>query len=178
MDPISRESSPSYLPVAGLIAGVLGLLLGVVALVNASKASSRAAAYTDEKVAAQAARLDGIEASASSASANADRAVNSIVSLQRSTNEAFTTVAGELTKVNTELAKVQDAASSRSTKAPAGAASAPAVAGPDEYVVAGGDTGMKIARAKGVSLADLQAVNPGVNWNALKVGQKIKLPKK
>lgn len=173
MDPISRESSPSYLPVAGLIAGLLGLLLGVIALVNASKAPGRAAAYTDEKVAAQAARLDGIEANASAASANADRAVNSIVSLQRSTNEAFTTVAGELTKVNTELAKVQEASSK-----PAKASAAPAVAGPDEYVIAGGDTGMKIARAKGVSLADLQAVNPGVNWNALKVGQKIKLPKK
>lgn len=175
MDPISRESSPSYLPVAGLIAGLLGLLLGVIALVNASKAPGRAAAYTDEKVAAQAARLDSIEANASAASANADRAVNSIVSLQRSTNEAFTTVAGELTKVNTELAKVQEASSK---PAKASSSATPAVAGPDEYVIAGGDTGMKIARAKGVSLADLQAVNPGVNWNALKVGQKIKLPKK
>ena len=49
---------------------------------------------------------------------------------------------------------------------------------PDEHIVAGGDTGAKIARAKGVSLADLQAVNPGVDWAKLKVGQKIKLPKK
>jgi LysM repeat protein len=29
-----------------------------------------------------------------------------------------------------------------------------------------------------VSIGDLQAVNPGVNWNSLQVGQKLKLPKK
>ena len=45
-------------------------------------------------------------------------------------------------------------------------------------VVKPGDSGMKIANANGVSLGDLQAVNPGVNWNGLKPGQKLKLPKK
>jgi LysM repeat protein len=54
----------------------------------------------------------------------------------------------------------------------------PAVAGPGEYVVKGGDSGAKIARAQGVNLADLVSVNPGVNWNKLKVGDKVKLPKK
>jgi LysM repeat protein len=52
------------------------------------------------------------------------------------------------------------------------------VAGPDEYIIKSGDTGAKIARERGVSLADLQTVNPGVNWTRLAVGQKIKLPKK
>ena len=54
----------------------------------------------------------------------------------------------------------------------------PAVAGPGEYVVKGGDSGAKIARSQGVNLADLVSVNPGVNWNKLKVGDKVKLPKK
>jgi LysM repeat protein len=66
--------------------------------------------------------------------------------------------------------------------APAAAAakkgSEPAVAGPGEYVVKAGDSGMKIATANGVSIADLQAVNPGVNWNRITPGQKLKLPKK
>jgi LysM repeat protein len=52
------------------------------------------------------------------------------------------------------------------------------VAGPGEYVVKSGDTGVKIARANSVAIGDLQAVNPGVNWNSLKVGQKVKLPQK
>ncbi len=175
MDTISRESSPSYLPIAGLIAGLVGVLLGGIALANASKANKAAGAAT-EQVAAQVARIDGVEASSSDAKATAERASSNIASLQRSTQDAFTAVAGEMGKINGELAKLQEAA----TKAPKASAksSGPVTAGPDEYVVAGGDTGAKIARAKGISLADLQAVNPGVDWAKLKVGQKIKLPKK
>jgi LysM repeat protein len=74
------------------------------------------------------------------------------------------------------LLKLED-----STKKPVSNAakkSEPAVAGPGEYVVKPGDTGMRIANANGVSIGDLQVVNPGVNWNMLKVGQKLKLPKK
>ncbi len=175
MDTISRESSPSYLPIAGLIAGLVGLLLGGIALANASKANKAAAAAT-EQVTAQVARIDGVEASSSEAKATAERAASNIASLQRSTQDAFTAVAGEMGKINGELAKLQEAAT-RAPKA-AGRSSGPVTAGPDEYVVAGGDTGAKIARSKGISLADLQAVNPGVDWAKLKVGQKIKLPKK
>jgi LysM repeat protein len=175
MDTISRESSPSYLPIAGLIAGLVGLLLGGIALANASKANKAAAAAT-EQVTAQVARIDGVEASSSEAKATAERAASNIASLQRSTQDAFTAVAGEMGKINGELAKLQESAS-RAPKSSA-KSSGPVTAGPDEHIVAGGDTGAKIARAKGVSLADLQAVNPGVDWAKLKVGQKIKLPKK
>ena len=54
----------------------------------------------------------------------------------------------------------------------------PAMAGPEEYEVKAGDGGAKIAKANKVSLADLQAVNPDVNWMELEVGQKVKLPAK
>ena len=182
MDTISRESSPSYLPIAGLIAGLVGLLLGGIALANASKANKAAAAAT-EQVTAQVARIDAVESTASSANSTAERASGNIASLQRSTQDAFTAVAGEMGKINGELAKLQEAASKpakTATKdgAKDGKSAGPAVAGPDEYVIAAGDTGAKIARAKGFSLDDLKAVNPGVNWNGLKVGQKIKLPAK
>ena len=59
-----------------------------------------------------------------------------------------------------------------------GGESGPAVAGPGEYVVKSGDGGAKIAKANGVSISDLVAVNPGVDWTKLKVGQKVQLPKK
>jgi LysM repeat protein len=52
------------------------------------------------------------------------------------------------------------------------------VAGPGEYVVRSGDSFAKIARSQGVSIADLTAVNPGVNSSKLQPGQKLKLPKK
>ena len=54
----------------------------------------------------------------------------------------------------------------------------PATAGPGEYIVKAGDGGTKIAKNLGVSIQDLQAVNPGVNWNKLSVGQKLKVPSK
>jgi LysM repeat protein len=54
----------------------------------------------------------------------------------------------------------------------------PAVAGPGEYIVKPGDTGVKIAHANGCSLTDLESVNPGVTWTHLKVGEKLKLPEK
>jgi LysM repeat protein len=178
MDTISRESSPSYLPIAGLIAGLVGLLLGGIALANASKAN-KAAAGAVEQVTTLSTKVDGVEATATSASSAADRAATNVASLQRSTQEAFTAVAGEIGKVNGELAKLQEAATKGPAAKAAGAKSAgPVVAGPDEYIVVGGDTGAKIARAKGVALADLVSVNPGVNWTGLKVGQKVKLPAK
>jgi len=180
MDPISREPSPSYLPIAGLIAGAVGILLGGIALLNASKAS-KAATAASAQASAQVTRLEGVETSLATTTAAADRATSNITSLQRSTQEGFNFVSGELTKVNAELAKVHEAATKAATTAkPAAkaAAAGPAVAGPDEYVIAGGDTGAKIARAKNVALSDLIAVNPGVNWTGLKVGQKIKLPAK
>ena len=180
MDTISRESSPSYLPIAGLIAGLVGLLLGGIALANASKAN-KAAAAASEQVTAQVARIDAVESTASSANSTAERASGNIASLQRSTQDAFTAVAGEMGKINGELAKLQEAASKKAAPAAkdgAKTSSGPVTAGPDEYVVKSGDTGMKIAAANGVSIGDLQAVNPSVNWKTLKVGQKIKLPAK
>lgn len=184
MDTISRESSPSYLPIAGLIAGLVGLLLGAIALANASKAN-KAAAAASEQVTAQSARIEAAETSATSANSTAERASGNIASLQRSTQDAFTAVAGEMGKINGELAKLQEAASkpvkatkdgkdTKDGKAPVG----PVTAGPGEYVVKSGDTGHKIATATGATVAELEAVNPGINWKTLKVGQKLKLPAK
>lgn len=184
MDTISRESSPSYLPIAGLFAGLLGLLLGGIALANASKAN-KAVVATADSVTTLGTRVDGIEGTISNATSTAERASTNVASLQRSTQDAFTAVAGEMGKLNGEVAKLQEAVSKPVAVAAAkpgskvpGASAAPAVAGPDEYVIEKLDTGAKIARAKGIPLGDLVAVNPGVNWSSLKVGQKIKLPAK
>lgn len=43
------------------------------------------------------------------------------------------------------------------------------------YVIRAGDTGLKIAHTHGLTLAGLSALNPGVQWNRLKVGQRIRL---
>ncbi len=174
MDTISRENN-SMLPVAGIVVGVLSLLVGGYAAIKASSLQ-KAVAAQEEKVG----RIDGIEGQLTTVQSSVDKTSRDIGSLSRTTQEAFNTVAADLGNIHASITKIEE--SQKKAPAPAaaktGASSGPVVAGPDEYVIKGGDTGAKIARAQGVPLADLMSVNPGVNWTGLKVGQKIKLPKK
>lgn len=176
MDTISRENN-SMLPVGGIIVGVIALLLGGYSAITLSKVN-RQLAEAQPKID----KIDAIEsqaAAAAQAAEKADKAGKDIQSLTRSTQDAFTQVGNELMRISGTVTKLEESA-----KKPAPAASgkkgsgeAP-VAGPNEYIVKPGDFPSKIARAAGVSTQDLQAVNPGVNWNKLAIGQKLKLPAK
>lgn len=170
MDTISRENN-SLLPVGGIIVGVIALLLGGYAAISLSKVNR-----TLNEQAAKVGRIDMIESTTSSAATSAEKAAKDIQSLTRSTQDAFNLVSTELSSLRSSITKLEESA-----KRPAAAAKKsgePVVAGPDEYIVKAGDTGMKIASAHGISVGDLQAVNPGVSWTGLRVGQKLKLPKK
>ena len=162
------------LPVAGVIVGVLALLVGGYAAIKASSLQKTVVTH-EEKIG----KIDSIESQVTSAASSADKAARDINSLNRSTQEAFNTVAASLGNIQASITKMEE-----SQKRPAAAAAAksatrePAVAGPDEYVIKSGDTFAKIARTQGFSLSDLQSVNPGVDSSKLKIGQKIKLPKK
>ncbi|HEX2853130.1 MAG TPA: LysM domain-containing protein [Opitutaceae bacterium] len=46
---------------------------------------------------------------------------------------------------------------------------------PGTYPIVPGDTGAKIAARHNLSLRDLQAMNPGVDWSKLHVGQTVKV---
>jgi LysM repeat protein len=172
MDTISRENN-SMLPVGGVIAGVLALLLGIYAAIGVNKAN-KALAEHDPKIA----KIDSVELAANSAAAAAEKTSKDVQTLQRSTQDAFTQVGGALGELRTSITKLEDAAKRPTPVATSKKGGGPVEAGPGEYVVKSGDTGMKIANANGVSVGDLTAVNPGVNWSSLKVGQKVKLPKK
>jgi LysM repeat protein len=171
MDTISRENN-SMLPVGGIIVGVIGLLLGGYSAIKLSSVNRTLAAH-EEKMA----RFDTLESQVSTASAASEKATRDLGALTRSTQDAFNQVGAELGNLRGSITKLEESAKAAPVKA-AKAGGAPAVAGPDEYIVKSGDTGAKIARAQGVALADLLSVNPDVNWNRLAVGQKIKLPKK
>ncbi len=172
MDTISRENN-SYLPVAGVIAGVLALVLSGVALAKVSSVKKEISAQVEPL----SLKVDEAEGQARNAAAAADKASGSINKLASDTQSAFTQVAQELGNIRGEITKVQEA--KVAPKAANGkAAAGPVVAGPDEYIIKAGDTFAKIARANGTTLADIQAVNPGVDASKLKVGQKIKLPAK
>lgn len=162
MDTISRENN-SMLPVGAIIVGVIALLLGGYSAITLSKVNKTVAEQE-----AKLAKIDAVEAAANQAASASDRLTKQYNDLRAQTQAGFDQVGPLLGKLQESVTKLEEAA-----KKPA-----PAVAGPGEYVVKPGDSGMKIANANGVSIGALQAVNPGVNWNALKVGQKIKLPKK
>jgi LysM repeat protein len=169
MDTISRENN-SMLPVGGLIVGVLALLLGAYAAVSLSKVNKT---LGEHQVAVD--KVAGIEAQAAAAATTADKAKNDITVLHDSTQKAFETVGPALQSLREDVTKIQE---SQKKPAPTAKGGGPVVAGPGEYVVKPQDSFAKIARAQGCSISDIQAVNPGVDSSKLKVGQKIKLPKK
>ena len=173
MDTISRENT-SMLPVAGVVVGVLSLLIGGYAAIKASSLQKTVTAH-EEKIQ----KIDALESQLATTAPKADKAAADIVSLKQSTQDAFNTVSTMIGDANGKIAKLEE-----QLKKPAAAVKKgkgggePAVAGPGEYIVKGGDSGAKVARANGVSLEDLKSVNPEVNWTKLHVGQKLKLPQK
>jgi len=172
MDTISRDNNSSILPVAGVIVGVVALVLSAIALVKVSSAN-RLLADHDAKVQ----KIDGIEAQANTAASTADKAAKDLTGLRTSTQDAINQIGKMLGDNSAAITKLEEAQKRPATVS--GKSKEAVVAGPGEYVVKAGDTsGTKIAKANGVSIGDLQAVNPGVEWSHLKIGQKLKLPQK
>jgi LysM repeat protein len=172
MDTISRENN-SMLPVGAIIVGVIALLLGGYSAITLSKVNKTVAEQE-----AKLAKIDAVEAAANQAASASDRLTKQYNDLRTQTQAGFDQVGPLLGRLQESVTKLEEAAKKPAPAAATKKGGAPAVAGPGEYVVKPGDSGMKIASANGVSIGALQAVNPGVNWNALKVGQKLKLPKK
>ena len=172
MDTISRENN-NMLPIAGILVGLVGVVLGGIALAQASKANKGVAEHQPKID-----KVDAMEAQVGSAASVADKAAKDVRELTRSTQDAFNAVGGKLGEFQTTITKLEEAMKKPAPVAAGKKGGGDVVAGPGEYVVKAGDGGTKIARNLGVSIQALQAVNPGVNWNKLAVGQKLKVPQK
>ena len=170
MDTISSRENSNILPVAGVIIGVIALLLSIIAFVKVNSANTKIAAHEE--------KLTALDTQVSTASASAEQAKTDIRKLTSQTQDAVTQLSGMIGETNGRVTKLEEAQKARPAASAKGKSGEPAVAGPGEYIVKKGDTGASIARANGVSLADLQSVNSGTNWSKLAVGQKLKLPKK
>jgi LysM repeat protein len=176
MDTISRENN-SMLPVGGIIVGVIALLLGGYAAITLSKVN-KTLVEQDAKLA----KIDAIENAANSAAEAAQAAKKQYADLRSQTQAGFDQIGPIIGNLQTSVTKLEEAAK-KPTPPPAGSKKGEkgdhaVTAGPGEYIVKAGDTGMKIASANHVSVGDLTAVNPGVNWSKLKPGDKVKLPAK
>lgn len=169
MDTISRESNTSYIPIASAFVAAIALLLGGVALYKVSSLGKKVPENLPDQLAS-------VESKADSANGTAETAKANIATLKSSVQTAFDSIGPEIGNLKASVAKLEDAAKAHAAPPKAGTAKSgePVVAGPGEYVVKPGDTGMKIVKATGVSLSELENLNPGINWKSLKVGQKIK----
>jgi LysM repeat protein len=188
MDTISSENNNSLLPMIAAILGGLAVLLSAIALFKLSSVSKQIA-----KAEGAATRIESIEQQvAQTGNAVNDIAAirNYVTTMERQVNQQFANVRNEFNTVRAEINTVKEATARRPAQQTTGVSGgqgqqqqqqqqqATPVASPGEYVVQSGDTGVKIARSNGVNLNDLIAVNPDINWNRLRVGQKVKIPKK
>lgn len=181
----------SILTICAMLAGAIGaaamIAWGIVVLNQTQKAIN-----SGEKALVQMAeftqnfdefktRLLAIETKLPAAASSAESALTQLSSHRNETREAFASVGSLLGQFKTDIEKLETdlkavATESSENRSIIQSRPAPAVARPDEYIIKAGDGGTKIARTFGVSIQDLQAVNPGVNWNRLVVGQKIRIP--
>ena len=159
------------MPMAGLFAAVIALILAVVALVKLSTLQKTVAAH-DTEVAKIATLETDIRAAASKSEAD-------MKGLRDGVQNALNQVGVEIGGIKSQLTKIEEAQKARAA-APGKAGAAPTgVMNPDgTYSVAAGDTLSKIAKKFGTRVDSIEAENPGIDPARLRVGQKIRIPKK
>jgi LysM repeat protein len=175
MDTLSRDSngSGSILPLVGVIAGGLALVLSITALFKLSTLQKTVGAHDAEIL--KIATLEG-EVRATAAKADSD-----VKSLRAGIQSTFDQVGAEIGTINAKITKIEEAQKARPVaSAKGGAAAAPTgVLNADgTYSIAPGDTLSKIARKFAVRIDAIEAENPGLDPTKLKVGQKIRIPRK
>lgn len=174
MDTLSRDSSSSsnsIVPMAGLFAAVLALILAIVALVKLSTVQKTLAAHGDEI-----AKIATIENEVRSQGAKTETDMKNLRDgVQNALNQVGTEIGAiraQMTKMEEAMKKPAPVAGGKGGKAaPTGVKNADGT-----YTVAAGDTPSKIARKFGTSVDAILSENPGLNPSKLHVGQKIKLP--
>ncbi|AWI09009.1 LysM peptidoglycan-binding domain-containing protein [Ereboglobus luteus] len=191
MDTISsHESNTNYLPLAGVITGGVALLLAIFAFVQVKSIKNdindiRSLSDRVAGIETQLSQVAGAVQVANNANQVASNTHNSLMTVARDTNASFKKVSDQLTELRERVERMGTRTTTRPPQqaaaggtATAGNTAAPVEAGTDVYTVKSGDNGTKIFRATGFSQAQLEAVNPGINWSRLAIGQRIVLPKK
>ncbi len=172
MDTISRENNSLVPTVAAIVAGI-ALVLGLYSAIQISKVKATVAAQADKV-----ARIDDIATQVATAQTASDKAARDVQGLGASTQSAINQIANDLAAIHEQIKHMEETHVAKAAAKGAKGGGEPAVAGPGEYIVKPGDNGVKIARANGCTLSDLESVNAGITWTHLKVGEKLKLPEK
>lgn len=163
------------MPMAGVILGAIALLLGIFTMVKATKVEKAVTAQGDEI-----AKIATLESEVRSASAKSE---TDLRNLREAVQKAFNDVTTTFGDVNAKIARMEEAMKKPAPAAPAakgGAAPAPTgVLNADgTYTVAAGDNLTRIAAKFGVRVDAILADNPGLEPTRLRVGQKIRIPRR
>ncbi len=173
MDTLSRDSnnSGSILPLVGVIAGGLALVLAATALFKISTLQKTVATQGEEV-----AKIATIETEVRSSAAKSE---SDMKGLRDGIQNALNSVGTEIGAMRAQITKIEEAQKARAV-APAGKAGVVTgtVDANGNYAVAPGDTLSKIAKKFATRIDALEAENPGLDPTRLKVGQKIRIPKK
>jgi LysM repeat protein len=178
MDDSINSGTDNKLP---LFIGIGAIAVALLALLFAFKARGDAKALTEKlagfEPAAVATKADlSVVSNSAAKTADIQQVAGDLSAFQTTVTTNFNTLASSVNeqgKLITGLTK-----GGKPVVGPTNGGTTAPVAGPGEYVVKAGDTGVKIAKANGVALSALTAANSGVNFSKLHVGQKIKLPAK
>jgi len=185
MDTPSSKNG-SYLIIAVGFLAVVSLIVGILGLVKATKLEKRV-----DDLSALSGRMDTVENSAKKAATDAERASSRINGLIVDTNRTLDQVGSEIAALKTSVSGVQKQVADLETRGPrsssttaaaggsAGSGPAPGTLAEDgTYLIKAGDTLGKVAGQFGLTLAEIERANPGVDSRRLRIGQKIVVPKK
>jgi LysM repeat protein len=174
MDTLSRDSGSSnnsIVPMIGAVAGVLALILSIVALVKLSTLQKTVAAHGDEI-----AKIGTIENEVRSIQAKSD---TDMKNLRDGVQNALNQVGTEIGAIRAQVTKLEEAAKKAPVaKAGKGGATGGTLDANGNYVIGKGDTIRKVAAKFGTTVDAIEAENPGLDPAKLRVGQKVKIPKK
>ncbi len=173
MDTLSRDSNSSggILPLVGVIAGALGLILAIVALVKLSTIKKDVDAHSLEIP-----KIATLENDLRAATAKAE---NDTKALREGFQNALTQVGEHLGTINAKITKLEEAQKAKPAAAGGKGGAPTGVLNADgTYTIGSGDTINKVARKFAVKADAIEAENPGLDPAKLRVGQKIKIPKK
>ena len=161
------------MPMAGLIAAVVALILGIAALVKLSTLQKTVAQHGDEIP-----KIASLENDVRAVSTKAD---SDMKNLRAGVQTALDQVGAEIGTMRGQITRIEGAQKARAA-APAGKGGGAAPTGvrnaDGTYSIAPGDTLAKVSKKFGMRLDTVLSENPGIDPSRLRVGQKIRLPGK
>ena len=179
MDTLSRDSSSSsnnILPMVAIAIGGIGLLIGVFGMVKATKLEKIVATQGEELL-----KIETVRGEVQTLSAKVD---TDLRNLRDGVQGALTQVSTEIGSMRAQITKIEEAAKKPAPVAAAAAGKGGKVVATGtvdangNYTVAPGDTISKIAKKFATKVDSIEAENPGLDPTKLKIGQKIKIPRK